>query len=371
MRIGIPFLLSVSCAAVISCETPEPQLAGELYLDLPEVPYSYSPFSDSNVVTLGRVLFYDQQLSLNNTISCASCHKQNLAFADNVAHSRGFENKVTPRNSMPIQNLLPTIFAQPFPGGGSGINFVGSLFWDGREKFLNEMVMRPIANHIEMGVTDADALAQKLSALPYYEPLFQKAYGSPFVTKEGINQALHSFVIEIKSENTRLDQSNRGEVALNDLERKGQTLFFTKYDCNSCHGVESTHGYLFNGSDNGPFANVGLDEQYADDGLSGVTGKAADAGKFKIPSLRNVALTGPYMHDGRFNSLEEVIDHYSETIANHPNLDSRLRGPNGAPLQMNISSSEKTAIIAFLHTLTDEEMISDIRLSDPFKLRIE
>lgn len=369
MRLGIPVLLSISCAAVISCQTPDPQLSGEFYLDLPEVPYSYSPFSDSNVVTLGRVLFYDRQLSLNNTISCASCHKQELAFADNVAHSRGFENKVTPRNSMPIQNLLPTVFGGPFVPGG--INFVGALFWDGREKFLNEMVMRPIANHIEMGVTDADALAQKLASLPYYEPLFQKAYGSPFVTKEGINQALHSFVIEIKSENTKLDKSFRVETSLSSLEQKGMGLFFTKYDCNSCHGVESTHGYLFNGSENGPFANIGLDETYADNGLSGVTKRASDAGKFKIPSLRNVAVTGPYMHDGRFNTLEEVVEHYSETIANNPNLDSRLRGPNGAPLRLKISSDEKTAIIAFLHTLTDEEMLSDVRLSDPFKFRVE
>ena len=359
------------CLLVLSCETPDLQLAGELYLDLPETPYQYSGQQGDALPTLGRVLFYDRQLSLNNTVACASCHKQQFAFADNVAFSRGFEGKPTFRNSMPIQNLRPFFgFPVPFPGPRPlpqppGIS--GTLFWDGREDLLQDLVMRPVADHVEMGVTDADALARKLQEVPYYGPLFEAAFGSPFPSKQNISQAIEAFMSEITSERTKLDKSFAGELQLTDLERTGAALFMTKYDCNACHQVQFTSGYIFAGT----FSNIGLDEQYTDNGLSRTTKDPADAGKFKIPSLRNVALTAPYMHDGRFSSLEDVIDHYSETIANHPNLDQRLRNNTGAPLRMRISDQEKTAIIAFLHTLTDHEMITDVRFSDPFKFRAE
>jgi cytochrome c peroxidase len=301
---------------------------------------------NDNVPTLGRVLFYDRQLSVNNSVSCSSCHKQNLAFADNVAFSTGFENRLTARNSMPIQNL--------------GSFFGEALFWDGREQMLTSMVLRPVVNHVEMGITDLDALAAKLSNVPYYRDLFLNAYGSETVTREKIADALANFLTQIRSTNTRLDMGQ-----LNALEISGQQLFTSKYDCNSCHQVESPHGYIMAGT----FANIGLDPVYTDDGLQRVSNSSTDAGKFKIPSLRNVALTAPYMHDGRFNTLEEVIDHYSTGITAHPNLDPRLRQPDGAPVAFNISESEKKAIVAFLNSLTDYTMISDPKLSNPFKSR--
>jgi cytochrome c peroxidase len=143
-------------------------------------------------------------------------------------------------------------------------------------------------------------------------------------------------------------------------------LFFTKYDCSSCHlSVTIPAGYgVFGMTSN--FMNIGLDENYFDKGLGALTGNPNDDGKFKIPSLRNIALTAPYMHDGRFSTLSEVLDHYSHGIASSANLDERLKGSNNQPIQMNISEQEKAAVIAFLETLTDYSMIQDVRFSSPF-----
>ncbi len=297
--------------------------------------------------TLGKVLFYDKQLSLNNSISCASCHKQNLAFADNVAFSTGFENVLTLRNSMPIQNL----------------NSGGPLFWDGREQSLSAMVMQPIKDHIEMGFDDIDELSNKLSGLPYYDDLFRDAFWNSEITPGNIAWALTSFVGSITSNNTKLDQLIRTGEGFSALEYQGLELFMTKYDCNSCHQVTSPSGYL----SAGVFANVGLEENYRDVGLMNVTKQEQDNGKFKIPSLRNVTLTAPYMHDGRFETLDEVMEHYSVGLANNKNLDTRLRDKSGNPLNPKITKFEKTALIAFLNTLTDHQMISDPRFSNPFK----
>jgi len=373
---------------LFSCETELPQASQTLVLDLPATPYSYkqSPGDtfrviNDNKATLGRVLFYDRQLSINNSLACASCHKQNLAFADNARFSKGFGSKLTNRNSMPIQDLgfsnafigfdanrpntSGNLTAQPALTS-SFINFSTSLFWDGREKVLSEMVLRPIVNHVEMGINDLSALEQKLANVSYYPALFDKAYGSPEVTTAKVADALAAFLGTISATNTRLDKVNRNETTLTPLELKGQALFFTKYDCNSCHQVGSPNGYIFAGT----FANIGLDENDTDEGVAGVTRNPADVGKFKIPSLRNVALTAPYMHDGRFETLEEVIEHYSDGMEDNPNLDPRLReAATGKPKVMNISAEEKKAIIAFLHTLTDHTMINDVRFSDPFKVK--
>jgi cytochrome c peroxidase len=151
---------------------------------------------------------------------------------------------------------------------------------------------------------------------------------------------------------------------LSALEAEGQKLFEEKYDCNSCHQVEDPHGYQSAGT----FSNIGLDQVYADNGLGNVTRQASDNGKFRIPSLRNVALTAPYMHDGRFKTLEEVIEHYSENIQNNSNLDFRLR-TNGSPTQFHISEHEAKALVAFLNTLTDYQVITDPKFSDPFKVK--
>src|SRR5205085_11996036 len=200
--------------------------------------------------------------SMNNTIACASCHKQGHGFADNVALSKGFEGKTTRRNSLSIQNLhaFPNgCFCGPRPEQPTES---GGLFWDGREAVLMDLVMRPVADHIEMGITSPQALAQKLQQLPYYADLFNAAYNTTEVRPDLISHALHQFLLEIRADRTILDQSMLGEKRLTELERTGEELFFSKYDCNSCHGVQSPSGYVFNGT----FANIGLDEQYADNG---------------------------------------------------------------------------------------------------------
>jgi cytochrome c peroxidase len=364
-------VLAVLCYA---CSTDEPQLK-TAYLDLPGTPYIYKTGGNNHLPTLGRVLFYDRQLSVNNSMSCNTCHKQTAAFADNVAFSKGFENVLTGRNSMPIQNLASGLlggigFVDPngsLPKPGEPGFFPGQtvLFWDGRESNLQSMVLKPVVNHVEMGIRDMDKLSRKLSDIPYYKDLFKNAYGSEEITSAKIAQALSSFLISITSTKTKMDLVGQGAAQFTALELHGRNLFFSVYDCNQCHRIQNPHGYLMAGT----FSNIGLDAQYADGGLETVTKRASDAGKFKIPSLRNVALTAPYMHDGRFATLEEVIGHYSQGIEDHPNLDPRLRNENGQPLQMNIPDDDKKAIVAFLNTLTDHEMINDVRFSNPFKAR--
>jgi cytochrome c peroxidase len=365
MKAILTFL--ITACVLFSCKKDEAALRVS-YLDLPTEPANYLVGVNNNVPELGRVLFYDKQMSVNNSVSCGSCHKQAYGFADNVPLSRGFDNQLTARNSMPIQNLGFSNFV----GGGiaEGDRFFSSskLFWDGRESNLSNMVLRPIINHVEMGITDTEALANKLSTVAYYKPLFKKAFGSEGVTPQKISTALTFFVQSINSTHSKFDQSKNGSGAaqLSALEATGKNLFFKIYDCNSCHQVETPNGYEFLG---GGFANIGLNDVYADDGLAKTTGKSTDVGKFKIPSLRNVAFTAPYMHDGRFSTLDEVMEHYSSEIANHPNLDFRLRDKSGQADQKNISEFDKKAIIAFLNTLTDTQVITDPKFASPFKIR--
>lgn len=350
---------------VFACKKMEDELNPKtVSLVLPKTPYDYSHFDfggvdvfvgiNNDVATLGRVLFYDTHLSINNTVSCGSCHKQSIAFSDNVTFSSGFENHKTLRNTLPIQNLSNI---------GSFTGSPISLFWDGRATFLPSMVLMPITNHVEMGMSNVDAIVDKVKSLSYYNDLFMNAYGTNQVDASKVGEALSSFVRSIFSGNTRFDRSNKNQTELNGLEHQGRLLFFNKYNCNSCHQTEQLNGYQTGGS----FVNIGLEENYTDKGLQNVTNITTDNGKFKIPNLRNITLTAPYMHDGRFASLSAVIDHYSHGIANSSALDTRLRSSNGQPMRMNISEHEKTALIAFLNTLTDFAMITDIKYSNPFK----
>jgi cytochrome c peroxidase len=380
----IQLLASASLLGLIflQCEPFEQANRAELKLDLPETSFEYNvPGASNQLATLGRVLFYDPRLSINNTVSCGSCHKQALAFSDNVRFSRGFENRLTTRNSMPIQNIISNVFstnlttadkpdsiilinpkgeslpAGYLPGVVSPPTFFSkpsALFWDGREHELDVMVTRPIINHIEMGIHDLETLAQKLSKVPDYQILFANAFDKKEFTSGNISLGLSAFLLSIRSNQSKLDKALSGGAGLSGLEILGKDLFFNKFNCNACH------------ESNG-FANIGLDRVTGDAGQFLITGNSDDAGKFKIPSLRNVQLTAPYMHDGRFSSLEEVLDHYSTGINNNVNLDFRFRAPDGNPKQLNISASEKKAIIAFLNSLTDYDMITDARLANPFK----
>lgn len=305
-------------------------------------------------IHLGRVLFYDKNLSANNSISCASCHKQELAFADNKAQSIGFENRLTGRNSMAIQNIAPPM----------GSMESSPLFWDGRETDLISLVSKPIANHIEMGMDDPNRLIEKLNRLDYYRPILDKAAGvGEKLNMSLLSQSMAMFLTNIRASNSKFDQSKFGVSHLNALEAQGEILFNTTYQCSSCHNP-STGFYTSSG-----FHNIGLETNNQDKGRMNVTSSSSDEGKFKAPDLHNVALTAPYMHDGRFNTLNEVLDHYSHGIQENKNLSPVLRKGDGSVLRMNIPEQDRKALIAFLESMTDYTMITNPQFANPFKLR--
>lgn len=299
--------------------------------------------------TLGRVLFYDTQLSINNAVACASCHKQADAFSDKgLAGSVGFGGKTTPRNSMAICN----------------VGFNNNLFWDSRTQSVRDLVLQPIQNHIEMGMEQPDKLVAKLSEISYYPDLFTKTYGDPQVTSDRISDAISQFLVSMVSCNSKFDVGEETNFAhFSPLEKMGHSIFFgNKAKCGQCHaGANFSAPDGFNGSYGGPTikgtANIGLAVNYKDNGKGN--------GHFKIPSLRNIALTAPYMHDGSLQTLEAVVEHYNSGIQAHNELDARLK-PNNAPQRLNLSNLEKQALVAFLNTLTDESITKDAKFSNPF-----
>lgn len=328
-----------------------------------------SPVINNAKATLGAVLFYDTKLSANNTVSCASCHKQSLAFSDDVALSKGFKGELTKRNSLALGSA-PN-FDVSYSGNGSsiaGFSSGAAFFWDERAHSIEEQSMMTLQDDIEMGM-DLNIMSERLERIPYYNILFNKAYGSGDVTPDRVTEALQQFINGFISGTSRFDDglnrtngdpfSNFAEFSAQ--ENMGKILFNT--NCSSCHSADFTTLAE-------KVANNGLDLDYSDLGLGARTSLEFDNGKFKVPFLRNIALTGPYMHDGRFASLEEVIDHYSEGIQDHPNLDVRLRDGfdhQASPVRMNFTEEEKAALVAFLHTLTDYQFIQDERFADPFK----
>ncbi len=371
----ILFSVSAICLSLIlftSCEKAAPEISSNHNLNLPAVEFEYgkealpsnfmSNSPGDNVTTdagatLGRVLFYDKALSLNNTVSCGSCHLQSAGFADHKALSDGFDGVKTQRNSMAIVNLGHTR---------------ASLFWDNREVTLEDQALRPIKNHIEMGIEQMGNLEKKLEKLDYYPALFENAFGTNEITDERISKALSQFMRSIVSYQTKYDQGlANGFANFSEEENLGRSIFHDwEKGCVSCHGDQT------NLSGEGQMANIGLEEHYTDKGLGELTGHDQHEGIFKIPSLRNIALTAPYMHDGRFQSLEEVVDHYSDNVVSHKNLDWRLTDfsfidfgfptDGGEARRLNLSAAEKAGLVAFLKTLTDEHLLTDERFSDPF-----
>jgi cytochrome c peroxidase len=372
--------LLIVLALVSSCERDEvgtlrtPEAAFQP--TLPARPYNYGTDLDhgDQIAALGRVLFYERGLSNNNNVSCGTCHKQSLSFSDNESFSRGLNNARTQRNTMAIQNLSPTSFltvndippTQTDPGYGSAgsSTTLGGLFWDGREGVLQAMVLMPVQNPVEMGnMVDI----RKLQKQPYYKNLFHEAFGTTSITEENIARALSVFVSAIKVKNSKYDQylaavANKqpADGILSQQELDGMQLFQGTYNCNNCHRVEEVV------KTEPRFANIGL-SFYADQGLSSITGNSGDAGKFRVPSLRNVEFTGPYMHDGSLQTLEDVIQHYSDQIADDPNLHQDLRDETGHARKMNIPPGEVQALVAFLKALSDKSVLTDPKFSDPFK----
>ena len=392
-------LLSVLILALtlISCNSDDEVVEGysNIY-NLPSTPYNYSnpnfpdtftPYvfgfdntpSDNALtddgVTLGRVLFYDKNMSANNTVSCASCHEQELGFSDDVEKSEGFEGEHTFRNSMGFAN--------------AGFYSAENFFWDHRAATLEDQVLMPIQDEVEMGMT-LEGLVAKIEALEYYNPLFENAFGSTVVTNDRISKALSQFVRSIYSYNTKYDQGI--EVTMDIFsdfpnftaeENLGKDIFNGKLTpgaigtCITCHMPnnvplhfdqpipDNANQVIFSGAEPD---NVGLDIDLnvEDNGVGAVLGIPSLYGHFKTPSLRNIELTGPYMHDGRLATLEDVVEHYSTGVLAHPYLSAHMKNGEGEPRHLDLTPEESAALVAFLKTLTDYELINDEKFSDPF-----
>ena len=315
--------------------------------------------------TLGRVLFYDKKLSANGTIACASCHKPEHGFSEPEILSKGFKGGRTRRHSMGLVNTR--------------FYFGGKFFWDERAASLEDQVLEPIQDAVEMGLT-LEQLQKTVKAQTYYPSLFEAAFGNNAITSDRISKALAQFIRSLVSTTSKYDKA-RSQVsspiidfpAFSELENEGKRLFFlpiqtnsgTRINCASCHVSEAFVGAP-RGMTNA--TNNGLDAVSTDDlGIYEATNNKNDIGKFKTPSLRNIAIRPPYMHDGRFTSLQEVLDHYSTGIQKHSNLAAQFSDSSGNPIRLNLSQAQKDALIAFLKTLTDNEMLSDEKYSDPFK----
>ncbi len=303
-------------------------------------------------VKLGRMLFYEKMMSRDGTQACASCHMQAFAFSDTARFSKGLDGKIGKRQAMGVFNTAW---------------HTNEFFWDGRAHLLRDQSLMPIENPLEMDETLENVIS-KLSASDMYRKQFVRAFGSDEITSEKMSLAMEQFMNTIVSNQSKYDKFLAGAATLTASEENGRRLFFLEYnefiedssgaDCAHCHG-----GFNFSNND---YRNNGLDilSDIADFGRENVTTNPADKGTFKVTSLRNIALTAPYMHDGRFSTLEEVLEHYNNGIKESPSLDPALRATMSTGLRL--SEQDKADIIAFLKTLTDESLATDERFSSPF-----
>ncbi|WP_223034306.1 cytochrome-c peroxidase [Hanstruepera marina] len=308
--------------------------------------------------TLGRVLFYDKSLSANRTIACASCHKQDKGFSDDAVLSVGFDGGFTGRHSM---TLINSRFYQR-----------GRFFWDERASTLEEQVLQPFQDPVEMGMT-LEQVVNAVQEQDFYPELFENAFGSQDINSDRISRALSQFVRSIVSYSSKYDEGRALSASpganfpnFTDEENLGKNLFFQTIPngggaCFGCHTTEA-----FVSANPGP-QNNGLDLATTDEGAGAVFNNPIFESRFKTTTLRNIELTAPYMHDGRFATLEEVVEHYNSGIQAHPTLSPALTDDNGNPVQLNFTDAEKSALVAFLKTLTDNSVSLEEKWSDPFE----
>lgn len=314
-----------------------------------------NPITDKGA-SLGRVLFHDKRLSVNDTLACASCHLQPLGMGDSAPFSAGFlPGLVTGAHSMRL--------------GNSRFYAAGSMFWDKRAASLESQTTQPIQSPVEMGFDASHgglpALLAKMKSLPYYPELFATVFGDPSITEERIQLALAQFVRSMASTHSRWDEGaalvynpaapNKGLGAplpnFTAAENRGQQLFFAPPNqggagCVVCHQAPT-------------FA---LNSNSRSNGL-----EAGESRIFKAPSLKNVSTAGPFMHNASLATLEEVVEHYNSGIQDGPALDPRLRRPDGQPLRLNLSEGDKAALVAFLKTLQDPVLNTDPKFASPFR----
>lgn len=318
-------LLAITWAAC-KRESPEASYNFDYPKGFPKPKYEF-PFNPKHY-ELGRKLFYDPILSVDNSISCGSCHQQFAAFAQ-VDHplSHGVNGQFGKRNAPALFNLA----WQP------------TFMWDGGINHIELQPLGPITNPVEMGLT-LQSLPAKLNADATYKALFNDAFGTNEITDYHILKAFAQFLGSIYSANSPYDQYIQGQTNALDNDEKQGLAIFTAH-CASCHKAPLFTDYSF--------SNNGLDLTFNDKGRYLITQNDTDMGKFKVPSLRNINLSGPYMHDGRFTTLEQVIDHYTTSLKVTETTDNRI---NPA---INLSVLEKQQLIKFLKTLTDEEFTTN------------
>lgn len=324
-------------------------------MDIPED----NPLTEEGV-ELGRFLFWEKNLSLDASMSCGSCHLPSSSFSDPEPYSEGITGAVGTRNAMVLVNL----------------GWAQNYFWDGRASTLEEQILEPVSHPNEMALPWEDAVerlasgAESLSNGKSYPDMFMSAFGTSEINATLVTKAIAQFLRTMVSADSKFDAWRRGEVNLSDDEFAGYEMFLREGgnpettpggqfggDCFHCHGEAGLQfsDYLFR--------NNGLDSLFTNDaGLSGVTGNPLDSGKFKTPTLRNVALSGPYMHDGRFQTLEEVIDHYNSGGLPSSTVDPFMKYTTGG---LELSPVQKSQLIDFLHTLTDTTFVHAPQFQDP------
>jgi Cytochrome c peroxidase len=293
-------------------------------------------------VALGRKLFYEKKLSDNMTISCGSCHRQENGFNDPRPFSAGTDGSLTSRSSMSLVN----------------IGWSSHFFWDGRKTSIEAQIHDPVVNPFEMRNTWPEVV-RRLQNDPEYPELFLKAFGTRKIDSLLVMKAIAQFVRTLVSFNSRFDKFvfTFDESVFNESEKRGYLLYNNKAECFHCHT-----GPLL--TDN-TFRNNGLDRVFKDLGRGSVTKNPADYGKFKVPSLRNIAVQAPYMHDGRFATLEQALGHYNDSIdKNSPGIDFDLTHLNGG---LRLTPQEFRDLINFLKTFTDSTFLTNPAFSDPNK----
>lgn len=342
-------LIILGWIVVVGCSSNNINAVYEpIYLEVeqptnfPEISYNL----DNNPVTeagfeLGKSLFYEGKLSANDAIPCAFCHEQAFAFTHHghtVSH--GVNGGIGTRNAQPIQNLA----------------YQTEFMWDGAASHLDLQPVIPITSELEMGETISNVIT-KLQADSYYQSQFTKAFEDGEINSENLLKALSQFMVMMVSSNSTYDKYIRNEdnVTLTDIELDGLATFNNK--CATCHATDlfTDHSYRNNGLSINPSLN--------DEGRYAVFENPDDLYKFKVPSLRNVAVSGPYMHDGRFSTLEAVLTFYDSGMTDNGNVDAVFSREDGT-LGITLSDYEKESIVAFLNTLTDEEFLTDERFSE-------
>ncbi len=303
-------------------------------------------------VLLGKMLFYDKKLSKDLSQACADCHRQPDGFSDSTRFSLGVEELPGRRQAMPVFNMAW---------------HSNEFFWDGRAPLLRDQALKPIQDPLEMNETLENVIA-KLSAEQMYKNQFVRAFGDEDITEERMALAMEQFMLSIVSYDSKYDKFLAGDLELSESEERGRALFFQEYnpffpdqsgaDCAHCHGGANFENdrYMNNGLD--------ADANLTDIGREEVSNDPTDKGKFKVPSLRNVQYTAPYMHDGRFQTLEQVVDHYNEGIQESATADPTVL--NTKDTGLFLTDQDKEDLINFLKTLSDDTFLTNEEYKSPF-----